>query len=115
MTREVSDPHTAGGTERIRRRGVRITGLPPGPPARPEARARRGRDSRWSTASAGHPAATTPAELSALGEHLGSCRVGPRRSALHCGVQALRTFAAAHVVTCVAAVALVIALAWRLS
>lgn len=86
MTRDALDAHTAAGT----------------------------RLSRWSTASAGQPADTTPAEFSALGEHLGSCRVGPRRSALHCGAQALQAFVAARVVTCGAAVALLIALVWRL-
>lgn len=54
----------------------------------------------WSTACDGHAAVTRPAELHALGEHLGDCRArsGPL-FALQCGGEAVRTFVAARLVT----------------
>ena len=70
--------------------------------------------SNWDTASFGLPAETSPVELSALGEHLDSCRLGARASTLQCAAQAVQGFVAARLVTSVAAVALVALLAWLL-
>lgn len=56
----------------------------------------------WSTASDGSSADTLPGELSALGEHLGSCQSTHwRLLTLHCAAQTLRGFMAARFVTTV--------------
>jgi len=70
---------------------------------------------RWSTASFGLPPDTSPMELSELGRHLDLCRLGGRGGTLQCALQAVRGFVAAHLVTSVAAAAIVIALVWLLS
>ncbi len=65
----------------------------------------------WSTASFGDGAQTSPLELSALGEHLDSCRGAHGRVfALQCAAQFMRGFVSAHLVTTVLSVALLIGL-----
>lgn len=55
---------------------------------------------RWSTASFGDAADTSPMELSALGEHLDLCKAKHGRLlALHCVAQRLHGFVAARFVT----------------
>lgn len=64
---------------------------------------------RWSTASFGNIADTSPMEMSALGEHLNQCK-GLHESifALQCAVQSIESFVAARFVTSVVGVALLI-------
>ncbi len=64
---------------------------------------------RWSTASFGDAAETLPKELSILGEHLKRCR-GPRGRwfDLQCTAETLNGFVAAHFVTTLVAIALLI-------
>lgn len=59
----------------------------------------------WATASFGDSADMSPQEMSELSTHLSRCRVGVKRSLLHCTVQSLREFVAAHFVTTITAVA----------
>jgi hypothetical protein len=63
----------------------------------------------WSTAAGGEPAHTRPAELSALGEHLGACcaRSG-RLFGLCCSAQRLHDFLAPRLVSTGLVVALLI-------
>jgi hypothetical protein len=68
---------------------------------------------RWSTASFGHPAAASPLELSALGEHLALCR--RLHGGMHGRIQRLRGaaekahgFVAARFVTTLLAAAVLI-------
>ncbi len=67
---------------------------------------------QWSTASFGQTADTSPGELSALGEHLHSCR-GARGHlfAMHCMADSVHGFVAARFVTTLAAAALLLAVA----
>ncbi len=54
----------------------------------------------WTTASYGHAAHTSPAELSALESHLRSCRdLSGRFFSLQCGGEALHRFLAGRIVT----------------
>jgi hypothetical protein len=54
----------------------------------------------WSTSSFGNAADTSPIELSALGEHLASCRgAHGRLFELRRGAEAITGFVAAHQVT----------------
>jgi hypothetical protein len=63
----------------------------------------------WSTASFGDTADTSPMELSALGEHLDTCKESRGRLfALHCIADAMHGFVAARLVTTLMAVALLI-------
>lgn len=63
----------------------------------------------WSTASFGDAAATSPIELSALGEHLDLCRRSRGRLfALHCVAQTMHGFMVARFVTTLVVVALLI-------
>jgi hypothetical protein len=63
----------------------------------------------WSTASFGDTADTTPMELSALGEHLDTCKGSRGRLfALHCVAETMHGFVAARLVTTLMAVALLI-------
>jgi len=63
----------------------------------------------WSTASFGDTADTSPMELSALGEHLGTCQGSRGRLfALHCVAEAMHGFVATRLVTTLMAVALLI-------
>lgn len=68
--------------------------------------------SSWSTASFGLPADTSPMELTALGEHLSLCRTDHRLSTLHCALQALRSFVAAHLATSVTVLAVAAFATW---
>lgn len=66
----------------------------------------------WSTASFGDTAATSPRDLSALGEHLDSCRESHGHLfALRCVAQTMHGFIAARFVTTLVVVALLIGLA----
>lgn len=63
----------------------------------------------WATSSFGHTADTSPAELSALGEHLQTCHgVSGRLFALQCGGEAVRRFLAGRVVTTLVVAAVLI-------
>lgn len=54
----------------------------------------------WSTASFGDTADTSPMELSALGEHLDSCKASHGRLfALQCMAERLNSFMASRLVT----------------
>lgn len=54
----------------------------------------------WSTASFGEPADTSPMELSALGEHLDSCKGSHGRLfAMRCAAEKMNGFIAARFVT----------------
>lgn len=65
---------------------------------------------RWSTASYGDAADTSPGELSALGEHLHLCKGSHGRLfALQCAVQAVHGFIAPRIVTLVVVLALLVA------
>lgn len=65
----------------------------------------------WSTASFGDSAQTSPVELSALGEHLDSCRGAHGRwFALQCAAQTMHGFVAARLVTTLLLLALLIGL-----
>lgn len=70
----------------------------------------------WSTASFGDSPGTSPMELSALGEHLDSCRGSHGRLfALQCAAHAVHGFVAARFVTTLVVLALLIglvSLAW---
>ena len=62
----------------------------------------------WSTASDGEDAHTRPAELQALGDHLGDCRAASGRLfALQCGGEAMHGFLAARLMTTLLAAALI--------
>ena len=64
-------------------------------------------DSPWSTAAFGHPADTSPMELSALGEHLDQCSgASAHRVALHCGAEAMHGVVVARFVTTLVVLAL---------
>ena len=64
---------------------------------------------RWSTASFGDVADTSPMELSALGEHLNQCKGSHGRIfALQCAAQSMTGFVAARFVTSLVVVALLI-------
>lgn len=64
---------------------------------------------RWSTASFGDTAETFSRELSALGEHLHLCRgLRGRWFALQCAAETLSGFVAAHFVTTLVVIALLI-------
>lgn len=66
----------------------------------------------WSTASDGGEAHTQPAELQALGDHLGHCRAqGRRLFALQCGGEAMHRFVASRLMTTLLAVSLLIGIA----
>lgn len=62
----------------------------------------------WRTSAFGDLRATPAHELSALGEHLHSCRLGGRLSAFGCGVEALHRQLASRFVTTLALALLVI-------
>lgn len=65
----------------------------------------------WSTASKGKAVDTSPGDLSALGEHLGSCRAPHRRLfALHCMADTMHGFVAARFVTTLVVIALLVGL-----
>ena len=66
---------------------------------------------RWSTASKGHAADTSPGDLFALGEHLDSCKAlqGPL-FALHRPASMLHGFVAARFVTTLVVVAVLFGL-----
>lgn len=66
-----------------------------------------GEPPRWSTASFGEPAHTSPMELRALGSHLSACAgaAGPLL-ALRCAGEALRGFVAPRLVSTVVLLAL---------
>ncbi len=67
----------------------------------------------WRTSCEGHIADTTPMELSALGEHLAVCNAsGPRRVALHCGVQRLMAIVMTRLVSAAALTVALIAAVW---
>ncbi len=68
----------------------------------------------WSTASSGKAADTSPGDLSALGEHLGSCQaLHGHLFALHCVAVAMHGFVAARFVTTLVVFALLESLvAW---
>jgi hypothetical protein len=70
----------------------------------------------WSTASEGEDAHTRPAELQALGQHLGDCRAASGRLfALQCGGEAMHGFLATRLMTTVlvfASVIGVVVVAW---
>lgn len=56
--------------------------------------------SPWNTASWGGSSDTTPMELTALGDHLRTCRTSHGRLfAMRCGVERVGRFAAARFVT----------------
>lgn len=62
---------------------------------------------RWSTASFGDTAEALSRDLSALGEHLNLCRgLRGRWFALQCAAETLSGFVAAHFVTTLVAIAL---------
>ena len=65
---------------------------------------------RWSTASCGEPADTTPMELQALGDHLTQCcgAVGARGT-VNAGIEALRRAVTAHFVTTLVVLAVLLA------
>lgn len=76
-----------------------MASTPPADPTRP----------RWSTASFGEAADTSPGELSALGEHLHLCRGSHGRLfALQCAAQAVHDFIAPRIVTLVVVLALLV-------
>ena len=66
----------------------------------------------WTTASFGHHADTLPAELSALGDHLGQCQ-GQRGRwfSLQCMAEATHGLLASHFVTTLFGVVLLFAVA----
>ena len=67
---------------------------------------------RWSTASFGDTADTSPLELSALGEHLDLCKGSRGRLfALHYVAQTMHGFVAARFVTTLVVAALLIGIA----
>lgn len=67
----------------------------------------------WSTSSLGHPADISPRECSALGEHLNLCtRLRGSWRALRGGVDTLQSLLAAHVVTAVVVVSLLVLAVW---
>lgn len=67
---------------------------------------------RWSTASFGHTADTSPMELSALGAHLGRCqRSRGRLFTLHCLAEATHGALSARLITTLVALAAVTAAA----
>jgi hypothetical protein len=69
----------------------------------------------WHTAADGDAATTRPAELTALGEHLGDCRArSGRLFRLHCGSEQLGGFVAAHLMTTLLALSLLLiaGIAW---
>jgi hypothetical protein len=69
----------------------------------------------WITACEGHTTDTTPLELAALGEHTAECSAaGGRMVALHCGALRLQGFVSARLVTSLAALAVLIGLAFLL-
>mgnify|MGYP001603623809 FL=1 len=66
---------------------------------------------RWSTASFGDTADTSPMELSALGNHLDLCQgARGRLFTLHCVAEIMNRFVAPRFVTTLVVVALVIGL-----
>lgn len=65
----------------------------------------------WSTASKGKAADTSPGDLSALGEHLGTCQAQHGRLfSLHCVADAMHGFVAARFVTTLVVLALLVGL-----
>jgi hypothetical protein len=65
----------------------------------------------WSTASKGKATDTSPGDLSALGEHLGSCQaMHGRLFALHCVADTMHGFVAARFVTTLVVLALLVGL-----
>ena len=67
---------------------------------------------RWSTASFGHPADTSPMELSVLGAHLGRCQQSRGRwFTLHCLAEATHGALSPRLVTTLVALAAVTAAA----
>jgi hypothetical protein len=65
----------------------------------------------WSTASFGDAAATSPMELSVLGEHLDSCKQSHGRLfTLQCLAERMNGFIAARFVTTLAAAALLMSM-----
>jgi hypothetical protein len=68
-----------------------------------------GGDARWSTASFGGNADTSPMELSALGDHLGRCKQHHGGLfAVRCGVDLVHGFVASRFVTTLAVLTLLI-------
>ena len=66
---------------------------------------------RWSTASFGDTADTSPMELSALGNHLNLCQgARGRLFTLHCAAEIMNRFVAPRFVTTLVVVALTIGL-----
>ena len=66
---------------------------------------------RWSTASFGDTADTSPMELSALGNHLNLCQgARGRLFTLHCAAEIMNRFVAPRFVTTLVVVALAIGL-----
>jgi len=65
---------------------------------------------RWSTASFGEAADTTPMELAALGEHLAQCSArNGRLATLQCWAERLREFVSGRLITTLALLAALIA------
>jgi len=65
----------------------------------------------WSTASKGKAADTSPGDLFALGEHLGTCQaLRGRLFTLHCVADAMHGFVAARFVTTLVVFALLMGL-----
>jgi hypothetical protein len=70
----------------------------------------------WRTASLGHSADTSPGDLHALGEHLGSCQgLRGRLFALHCVAERTHGLLAPRFITTLVLAALVLAAAAVLS
>ena len=71
---------------------------------------------RWSTASFGEPADTSPMELSALGQHLNRCQgARGRLFALQCAADSMTGFVAPRFITTLALLAVVtgiVSLVW---
>lgn len=64
---------------------------------------------RWSTASFGDTADTSPMELSALGDHMDACRpLKGRLFAARCAAEAMHGFVASRLVTTLVVAALLI-------
>jgi len=59
----------------------------------------------WATASFGHSADMSAQEKTELSTHLTQCRAGAERLVLHCAVQSLREFVAAHFMTTIVVIA----------
>jgi hypothetical protein len=65
----------------------------------------------WSTASKGRATDVSTGDLSALGEHLGSCQaIHGRLFALHCVADTMHGFVAARFVTTLVVLALLVGL-----